>query len=108
MWKLSLLVRIRRQLKKIHPLINPHDTDFIKFLNDFGISPNTKLRIFDVNMFENGVLDFTVKESDKDTGALEFIYGLHKKLVNKFFPEFYINLRIQMYDYEHEQKTIHF
>jgi len=94
--------------EKIHPLINPYDTDFNKFLDNLGITSNSKLRIFDVNMFENGVLDFTVKESEKDTGALEFIYDLHKKLVDKFFPEFYINLRIQMYDYEHEQKTVHF
>ncbi len=94
--------------EKIHPLINPYDTDFTKFLNDLGIIPNPKLRIFDVNMFENGVLDFTVKESEKDTGALEFIYDLHKKLVDKFFPEFYINIRIQMYDYEHERKSVVF
>ena len=94
--------------EKIHPIINLSNIDFNKLLNNLGITPNPKLRIFDVNMFENGVLDFTVKESEKDTGALEFIYNLHKKLVDKFFPEFYINLRIQMYDYEHEQKTVVF
>ena len=94
--------------EKIHPLINPYDTDFNKFLDSLSISPNPKLRIFDVNMFENGVLDFTVKESEKDTGALEFIYDLHKKLVDKFFPEFYINIRILMYDYEHERKAVVF
>ena len=90
--------------EKIHPIINPYDTDFNKLLDNLGITPNPKLSIFDVNMFENGVLDFTVKESENDTGALELIYDFHKKLVDKFFPEFYVNLRIQMYD----QKTVHF
>ena len=94
--------------EKIHSLINPYDTDFNKFLDNLGITFNPKLKIFDVIMFKNGELDFTVKENDKDTGALEFIYDLHKKLVDKFFPEFYINLRIQMYDYEHEQKAVVF
>jgi peptidoglycan/xylan/chitin deacetylase (PgdA/CDA1 family) len=41
--------------EKIHPLINPYDTDFNKFLDSLGINSNPKLRIFDVNMFEKQI-----------------------------------------------------